>query len=262
MTVVRKHLVLAAVGDESVHGAWLTDGARSFDVALAYVGDKPGRYAGDVEFYVDRKGIKFSLLHDFARRELAHVVFDYDYIWMPDDDVKADSWQIEHLFAMAARHQLAICQPAIGGGEASFETLRAHPGYLLRYSRFVEIMCPLFSRDAFVRVLPTFTHNVSAWGLDWLWASMFGREQLAVIDAVAVDHVRPLRSDGIHQRLKELGVDPFEEHRQVMQIYPIENRRFHKATCRGTARLKGIRLDGQQVWTRSRLAAVLRRKAA
>jgi hypothetical protein len=262
MTVVRKHLVLAAVGDDSVHSAWLSDGARSFDVALAYFGDKPGRYAGDAEYYVERKGIKFSLLHDLVRKELAPVVFDYDYIWMPDDDVVAVSWQIEHLFAMAARHQLAICQPAIGHGDVSFETLRAHPGYLLRYSRFVEIRCPMFSRDAFVRVLPTFNQNVSGRGLDWLWASMFDPEQLAVIDAVAVDHVRPLRSGGVHQRLEELGVDPFEEQRQVMQLYPIENRRFQRATSRDTARLKGIRLDGQQVWTRSRLAAVFQRKSA
>jgi hypothetical protein len=262
MTVVRKHLVLAAVGDDSVHGAWLTDGARTFDVALAYFGDQPGRYAGDAEYYVERKGIKFSLLHDLVRNELAPVVFDYDYIWMPDDDVVAISWQIEHLFAMAARHRLAICQPAIGHGDVSFETLRAHPEYLLRYSRFVEIRCPLFSRDAFVRVVPTFTQNVSGRGLDWLWASMFGPEQLAVIDAVAVDHVRPRRSGGVHHRLEELGVDPFEEHREMMRIYPIENRRFQKATSRDTARLKGIRLDGQQVWTRSRLAAVFQRKAA
>ena len=259
--IMRKHLVLAAVGDESVHSAWLMDGARSYDVALAYSGDQPGRFADDADYYVERKGMKFSLLHDFTRNELARVAFDYDYIWMPDDDVKADSWQIERLFALAAKHRLAICQPAIGSGEASFETLRAHPEYLLRFSQFVEIMCPLFSRDAFVRVVPTFTQNVSAWGLDWLWASMFNAEQIAVIDAVAVDHTRPLKSGDVHQRLAELGVDPFEDHRQVMQLYHIENLRFHRATCRGTSRLKGIRLDGQQVWTRSLLSAVFRRKA-
>lgn len=259
---MRKHLVLAAVGDESVHDSWLTGGPRSYDVALAYTGDQPGRFAGDADYYVERQGIKFSLLHDFVRNELARVVFDYDYIWMPDDDVQTDSWQIERLFALAAKHRLEICQPAIGRGDVSFETLRAHPEYLLRYSRFVEIMCPLFSRDAFVRILPTFTHNVSAWGLDWLWASMFGPQQLAVIDAVAVDRMKPLPAGGVNQRLTELGVDPFEEHRQVMQLYHIENRRFHRATCRDTARIKGIRLDGQKVWTRSRLAAVFGRNAA
>jgi hypothetical protein len=123
-------------------------------------------------------------------------------------------------------------------------------------------MCPLFSRDALRLVLPTFTLNVSAWGIDWLWASMFRPEELAVVDATPMDHTRPLQSGGVHRRLAALGVNPYEEHRQLVQKYGIENRRFHKASCRGTARLRGIRLDGNTVWTRSLLATVFRRKAA
>ena len=42
---------------------------RTYDVALAYFGDQPGRYAGEADYYIARKGIKYSLLHDFARGE-------------------------------------------------------------------------------------------------------------------------------------------------------------------------------------------------
>jgi hypothetical protein len=59
-----------------------------------------------------------------------------------------------------------------------------------------------------------------------------------------------------------LGVDPREELRQVMTTYHIDNRRFHRATCRGTSRLRGVRLDGQKVWTRSWLSSLLGLKAA
>ncbi len=70
-------------------------------------------------------------------------------------------------------------------------------------------MCPLFSlTGASCEVLPTFNSNVSGWGIDWLWASLYGSEELAVIDAVAVDHTRPLQSGGVHQQVAAQGIDP------------------------------------------------------
>jgi hypothetical protein len=260
--IVKKNLVLATVGDESVHRTWLAGTERSFDLALIYFGNTSGRFAEDGEFYFPRKGIKFSLLHQVLRNELNSELDRYDHIWMPDDDIGASAAQVNRLFELAREHRLAICQPAVGKGDVSFKALRAQPKYVLRYSRFVEIMCPLFSRAALERALPTFNLNVSAWGIDWVWASMFGPEELAVVDAVAVHHTRPLKSGGVHSRLAALGVDPNEEHRELMRRFGIHNHRFHKATCRGTARLRALRLDGQKVWTRSWLSAMLGRNAA
>ena len=259
---MRKNLIIAAVGDESVHPGWLAGGERSFDLALVYFGDQPERYAGQAEYFVARKGIKFALLHDLLTGQWADLASRYERIWLPDDDIAASTGQINHLFQLAENYRLQICQPAIGRGDVSFEALRAMTGYLLRYSRFVEIMCPLFARQALAQVLPTFNANVSAWGIDWLWASMYGPEELAVIDAVAVDHTRPLQSGGVHWRLAALGVNPDHEHRQLMAKHGIDNRRIHKAMCRGTVRLRGIRLDGRETWTRSWLAAMLKLRAA
>lgn len=259
---MRKNLVIAAVGDESAHPTWLQGGDRTFDLALIYFGNQPGRYVDQAEYYIARKGIKYAMLHDALTGEFASALSHYDHIWLPDDDIAASAAQINHLCQLAEEFQLAICQPAIGRGDVSFQSLRAHPDYLLRYSGFVEIMCPLFSREALVRATPTFNANVSAWGIDWLWASMHGPEELAVIDAVAVDHTRPLQSGGVHKRLSALGVNPDTEHRQLMAKHGINNRRIHKAMCRGTARLRGIRLDGREVWTRSWLASLLKLRAA
>ena len=260
--MARRNLVIAAVGDESVHPRWLAGGERSFDLALIYFGDQPERCAHHAEHFAARKGIKFALLHDLLTNDWAHLLTRYERIWLPDDDISASTGQINHLFQLAEEYRLAICQPAIGRGDVSFEALRATPGYLLRYSRFVEIMCPLFTQQSLQQVLPTFRANVSAWGIDWLWASMFGPAELAVIDAVAVDHTRPLQSGGVHRRLAALGINPDEEHRQLMAKHGIDNRRIHKAMCRGTVRLRGIRLDGRETWTRSWLAAVLKLRAA
>lgn len=258
---MRNNLILATVGDESVHRTWLAGSERTFDLGLIYFGGQQDRFALEADYYFARKGIKYSLLHE-AARALGPALRHYDFVWMPDDDVAADTACINQMFHIAAERRLAVCQPAVGQGDVSFRTLRAQSGYLLRYSRFVEIMCPMFSREALVRVLPTFKLNVSAWGLDWLWASMFGEEELAVIDATPVHHTRPLSSGGVHGRLAAMGVDPFEELRQLMRQHGINDRRFQRATCRGTTRLQGIRQDGQRVWTRSWISSVLRRRAA
>ena len=260
---MRKNLVIAAVGDESVHPTWLSDArARSFDLALIYFGDTPDKYREQAEHYFPRKGIKFLMIHELAQRELADVLPRYDYVWLPDDDIAGDTAAVNRLFAIAAERRLAICQPGIGAGDVSFRSLRADPRYLLRYSPFVEIMCPLFSRAALARVLPTFNANVSAWGIDWLWASMFHSRELAVIDAAPMAHTRPLQTGGVHGRLAKLGVNPGQEHRDLLRVHGLNVHRQHKQALRNTGRLRGVRVDGQEVWTRSWLATLLRRKAA
>jgi hypothetical protein len=259
---MRKNLILATVGDESMHSTWIAGGERSFDLGLIYFGDQSGRYAAEADYYFERKGIKYSLLHE-AALGLGPALAHYEYVWMPDDDIAADSACVHRLFSLAAEYELAVCQPAVGQGDVSFKSLRASPAYLLRYSRFVEIMCPVFSRAALQRVLPTFKLNVSGWGLDWLWASMFGPEELAVIDAAPVHHTRPLSSGGVHRRFAAMGIDPFDELRELLRQHGIDNRPFQRATRRGTARLRGVRVvDGREVWTRSWLSSVLRRRAA
>jgi hypothetical protein len=83
------------------------------------------------------------------------VLFRYERVWLPDDDIAADVESVERLFDLVEKHRLATCQPAIDRGDVTFRTLRVQPGYVLRYSRFVESMCPLFTREALQRTLPT-----------------------------------------------------------------------------------------------------------
>jgi hypothetical protein len=260
---MRKNLVLSIVGDNSFHPTWLAGGEpRSFDLCLIYYGDVPQRFATDAEVYLQRKGVKFALIHDLAQRELADMLFRYERVWLPDDDIAADVERVNRLFELAEKHRLAICQPAIDRGDVTFRTLRAQPDYVLRYSRFVEIMCPLFTREALQRTLPTFNANRSAWGIDWVWASFYGPKDLAVIDAVPMEHTRPLRTGEMYRRLAAEGIDPMLEHRELMVDYGLNIHRRHKRTLRGTARLRGLRTDGREVWTQSLWTTIWHRKSA
>lgn len=260
---MKRNLVLSVVGDESVHQTWIAGReAPSFDLCLVYFGNQPGRFRSDADVYLERKGIKFALLHELCEGELADVVDQYEYIWIPDDDIAADSDCVNRLFSIARQFSLQLCQPAIGKGQAWCHALQANPNYLLRHLPYSEIMCPLFSRAAFQRCLPTFNANKSGWAIDWLWSSWFAEHEIGVIDAAAIHHTRPLRSGGVHGVLGKLGVDPMQEHDELVARHNLDIKRLRKGMMRGTLRLSAVTPDGRRVWTRSRLASWLKLRAA
>ena len=250
-TTTQKNLVIGIVGDESVHPTWISEpGVRDFDLCLIYFGDDAGRYSDQADYYFQRKGIKFRMLFDLAQEELGKVISHYDHIWIPDDDIAATTPKINQLFRLAAKYKLQVSQPAIGKGDVSFESLRHQPNFALRYTRFVEIMCPLFTREAFFEALPTFQENHSGWGIDWVWSWSRPQHEVGVIDSVPVDHTRPLASGGVHHRLKALGINPIQDCRAIQSKYGIRNKRHQKGLVRGTIRLQGIDKNGAKAWTR------------
>ncbi len=173
------NLVLSFVGDQSTHPTWLAGSEpREFDVAIIYYGDDPNHgERQDVDFYLAHKGFKYWLLKDLAATLLRGLLERYDRIWLPDDDIAADTQRVNRLFRLFGKHGLAIGQPAIGGGDVSYEALRVDPRFEVRFTGYVEVMCPVFRRDALWRCLPSFHESRSSWGLDWLWSSLYSRRR-------------------------------------------------------------------------------------
>jgi len=260
--MTRKNLVIGAVGDDSVHPQWINDAEqRSFDLCLVYFGSHPERYAGQADYYFQRRELKLPLLH-MAVQALDQVLPQYDRIWCPDDDIATDTATINRLFSLVEQHRLQIAQPSVRSGDVTFAALRQHGDYLLRYTRFVEAMCPVFTREALLKVLPTLVANRSGWGADWVWPKFFGRRQLAVLDAIGVDHVRPMNSGGLYQRLEAMGIDPYAEQTALLAKYKISNRQYRQALYHDTARLRALDADGRSVWTQPRFANLWPRRAA
>jgi hypothetical protein len=111
---------------------------------------------------------------------------------------------------------------------------------VLRYSPYVEVMCPLFTREALLRVAHTFLESRSGWGLDWVWPAYFSANQLAIIDAVGVEHTGPLGRGENYARLAQLGIDPNHEFQQVVARHGGFDRRLHRRFVRGKIRLPAI----------------------
>src|SRR5262249_1579889 len=134
-----------------------------------------------------------------------------------------------------------LAQPAISEGEFSFKSLAQVRGNLLRYSPYVEIMCPIFSRDAFFALKDTFLENRSGWGIDWVGPSRFAIDQIAIIDKVGVHHTGNLGKGLNYKLLAKLGIDPHRDFDEVVQRLGGFDRSIHRRMLRGRMRMKRIK---------------------
>jgi hypothetical protein len=205
---VRSNLVIARVGATSLHPQWLDDASpRSWDLRLAPYQAIPdeARHGCDVaDIVVGPKwtGIR-ALLNDWPGWR------DYEYIWLPDDDILTDQQTVNRMFDVASGAGLDLFAPALDDDSffAHFDT-RRNASFFGRYVGFVEIMVPGFSRVALERLLPTLDEGETGWGwgLDSVWPKLLGYQNVAVLDAVTVRHTRPvgvMRDLDLHRRVHE-----------------------------------------------------------
>jgi hypothetical protein len=187
-----RNLVLARVGGNSLHQRWLQGGqAREWDLHL--VPYQPIAPQEECEVAPVIPGPKWSGL-----RELLNTWDgwrDYDYVWMPDDDISTDRHTISRMFDIARTVGLDLFAPALHETShyAHFSTMqnsRLHG----RWVGFVEIMNPGFRTAALERLLPTLdlTETGWGWGLDSLWPKLLAYENVGIIDATPVIHTRPV----------------------------------------------------------------------
>jgi len=243
MTKPRRNLIISPIGDESMHGSWLADRPnRTFDVLLVHYGADANYGRSDADYYASRQGFKWELI-DFALREFRAAVERYDYVWCPDCDIRATTEQVNRLFDLAHEHRLQLAQPAIASGEITYQFLRPRSGIVLRYTPFVEVMCPVLSCAALYSLQPTFQESRSGWGLDLLWPRHFAEHEMAVIDAVGVEHTGKLFRGENYQSLARLGVNPGEELERIIKQHGGFNRRLHRRLVRGRIKLPAVWSD-------------------
>ncbi len=241
MTAARHNLIISPIGEESVHASWLSHPeARSFDLFLINYGSTPDFGRAEATHYVARQGFKWELIHH-ALVNHRDILDRYSNIWCPDCDIRADTHSVNRLFELFEQYHLQLAQPAVAKGEVTYKSLRQRAGVILRYSPFVECMCPVFTRPALSRVSSTFLENRSGWGLDCVWPRFFEPCEIAILDSVGVEHTGQLLRGASYRHLAELGIDPGQEFQRVMAKYGGFQRRLHRRLVRGTIRLPAIR---------------------
>lgn len=148
----------------------------------------------------------------------------YDWIWMPDYDVHLEQEEIERMFRIAQDYNLNICQPSLTHDSYhSFPLVLNDPTKFMRYTNYVEIMCPLFKTEALRKVMWTFTINYSGWAQDFLWARDLNYERLAIIDDVQAKHVKPVESQ--YWKLPN-GLNADQELDMIIKLSGLEKEKF------------------------------------
>jgi hypothetical protein len=218
-----RHLIVLRAGDASLHRPWVAGPARDFDLFISDYGSLPGQHRDGADYYEHRPGPKWPALaalidqHDWLLEE-------YDSFWFPDDDLAADTGLLNRMFAFFCAYQLHLAQPALTRNSyGTWKTLRQDPRCQLRYTGFVEVMAPLFSRAALQACRHTFAESPSGWGLDWVWPMLCrraGLDRLAVIDATPVQHTRPVGGGDLYRNHRRL--DPRADAARVVQRYGVQ----------------------------------------
>jgi hypothetical protein len=217
----RRNLVIVRAGDNSLHPTWLRDSSdRSWDLLVSYFGDDTERFRQPGIIRIDSKGPKWPALGALIMDNRKYIE-QYDYIWLPDDDIACQGSDINHLFKMAADYKLHLSQPALTLDSyfSWLATLR-NPLLRVRFVNFVEIMVPCFSREFLLRSLPFLADNLSGWGLDHLWPTMLHPNQMAILDAIAVTHTRPIGGAN-YSFLRERGIQAYQERDEFKSVHGI-----------------------------------------
>lgn len=183
---MHKNLLVGCVGPTSLHKEWIC-GDLNFDLMLVDYGDNE-QYRQDAQYYLKAKGTKFNIIGSI----FDEIPKEYDYVFIPDDDLYMNGITISRLFDIAAQYGLKICQPSLLGYYSIYVNLH-NPASVLRYTNYIEIIGPCFSRDTFELCRPTFSYNKSCWGIEMLWDKLLGfpQDQEAVVDDVIAIHTRP-----------------------------------------------------------------------
>lgn len=211
---MRKGLILARVGDNSLHPQWLKGSSdRNWDLALSSFGKGPVAARDACVLVEHETGPKWGPLHSFITKHWG-TISRYRFVMLPDDDLAFSSEQANEFFDICDSYDFAIAQPGLDY-KSYFShkiTLKRH-GLLYRTTNYVETMCPCFRIDALERVLPSFLETKSGWGIDLTW---FGKlngmtDRMAVVDKISITHTRPV-GGALYQnnRFDESPIDELE----------------------------------------------------
>lgn len=234
---MRRNLVIVRAGDASLHPAWLK-AERSWDIIVNYFGDDLDLYRQNDVRRIDSKGPKWPALYELMST-LHTELNNYDYIWFPDDDLACSPEAIDQFFALCSQFKLDLAQPALThDSHIGVHITVANRSFLLRYTNFIEIMAPCFSRAFLDRCWQSFNTSLSGWGLDFVWPRRVeDPRKVAIIDAVQIKHTRPMGGPN-YNLLTQQGVDPNEELHALLANEGIKLEHIIKG---------GITLEGKEI---------------
>lgn len=198
----KKNAVFVAAGEGSLHRQ-LLKGDADFDLHLLIYDGSYNRFCNDTDFIACDAGYKMDMTYRYLHRH-PDLLDKYEYFFLMDDDIEISTEEVNKLFGIMKQYHLRIAQPSLVMSYYTYEHTLHNPFCILRYTNFVEMMIPCFSKEALIKVLPTFEEKICFKGIEYHWAKMVGNG-IAIIDIVKVVHTRPVHSFSIDcfKKMKE-----------------------------------------------------------
>ena len=189
----KKNAVFVAAGKDSLHRQ-LLKGEADFDLHLLIYDDSYNKFYNDTDFICADAGYKMDMTYRYLHRH-PELIEKYEYFFLMDDDIEMSTEEVNKLFRMMGEYKLQIAQPSLVMSYYTYEHTLHNPLCILRYTNFVEMMVPCFSREALIKVLPTFEKKVRGCGIEFHWPILINTNQqdMAIIDLVCAKHKRLLQ---------------------------------------------------------------------
>lgn len=206
--MTERGLVIARVGRRSLHPLWLDNATvRNWTLYISPYEELPSQLYQGCEVGEVIPGPKWSGLSTLLERWSGWR--DYDYVWMPDDDIMASPATISRMFREARLFGFDLFAPSLSEDShfAHYFTMR-NRSLSARAVGFVEIMVPGFSRTALEELRHTLDLSTTGWGwgLDSVWPKLLGYRNVGMLDDVSVLHTRPVgqfRDPDLGRRVNE-----------------------------------------------------------
>ena len=217
-----KNLVFTSAGNNTQFDNLWTGDNRNYDIWVVYYGiddNKYNQYKNKVDKIWKRKGGKFPNFN-YIYNNYYKELMNYDRFYIVDDDIIMNTDQINELFDISKQYNLSICQPAfLPESKISHKITLVKPGNLLRYTNFVEVNTPVFSKEALKKFMKYYDDSLIGWGIDYLyiWANgMNEKNKYAIIDKITC--INP--HDEVKQGKRELdNIKGVENRAQIWYNY-------------------------------------------
>ena len=210
-------LVILRIGSDHRVSSWAKTSAQSreWDLLLSPYDTVPDLDEFDTDYTIPIKGGKwdsvYKIFHDQPK-----LLENYDYFWIPDDDIEADPDDLNTLIKIADTNALQVCQPALKVDSHFAHLITIHNRFTqLRFTNFVELMVPMMTANVLQKSLPFMKGRWAAHGLDYFWHRFANHDPahaIAIIDAVQVGHYRP---KGMHLEERRLCPQNGETEKQT-----------------------------------------------
>lgn len=195
--------MIVAAGATSRHREYIA-GECDFDLYLLVYDDSTDKWKGDTKYICKMHGYKLRMTYAYLT-EHPEILERYDYFLLVDDDISMTSDDANAIFRAMREYKLEIAQPALVDSYYSWVHTLHDDFCSIRYTDFVEMMIPCFSREALRTVLFTFNESECGWGSEAHWPLLIksNHRDMAIIDEVTVVHTRPVQS-GTPQNFRDL----------------------------------------------------------